>query len=193
LSELEEFEEALSLLIGCPTDLRPFVCEGSPLECEAFIVGLNPASPMKTDFWQFWRSGVGFDKARWFEAYKIERACRPLKPGRQRRYPVSNSRRVIEWLIPALNSVKCLETNIYSAPTEELHDLDHERRITAPFDFLLDKIKPGVVVVHGKDAIAHLRQKALPIKVIEVAHFSRGWNERAAQDLGRQIRAVLGR
>ena len=35
------------------TDLRPFVCEGSPIECESFLVGINPASEMSVDFWDF--------------------------------------------------------------------------------------------------------------------------------------------
>lgn len=191
MNGLEKFEKGLLSLISKPTYLRPFVSDGSPLDCEVFIVGLNPASPMKADFWSFWQSEVGFDKARWFEAYLADRAARPLKPGRKRRNAVSNSRRVIEWLIPALSPAKCLETNIYSAATEELRDLEQERRITAPFDFLIDTIKPAVVIVHGKGAITHLRQKTFPCKVIEVDHFSRGWNKEDVHALGHQVRAVL--
>ncbi len=47
---LYEFELQLSDLIGRPTDLRPFVCEGSPLSCDIFLVGFNPATTMETDF-----------------------------------------------------------------------------------------------------------------------------------------------
>ena len=193
MSDLAKLERDLAALIGRPTDLRPFVCDGSPLDCKVFLVGLNPASPMKGDFWDFWRPGFGFDKPRWFDAYKAERAARPLKLGRTRRNAVSNSRRVVEWISSSLGAVKCLETNVYSAATEEFCDLEQQQRITAPFDLLLDRIKPAVVVVHGKDAITHIRQRRLSIETIEVNHFSRGWTEKGARDLGHRVRTFLDR
>lgn len=48
---LSEFEQELRSLIGQPTDLRPFVCEGPPLACPVFIVGYNPATEMTADWW----------------------------------------------------------------------------------------------------------------------------------------------
>lgn len=42
---LSEFSEALLTHIGKPTDLRPFVCDGSPLDCEALIVGHKGIPP----------------------------------------------------------------------------------------------------------------------------------------------------
>ena len=54
---LSDFSRGMASLIGKPTDLRPFVCEGSPLGCEAFLVGFNPASEMSIDFWDFWSDG----------------------------------------------------------------------------------------------------------------------------------------
>lgn len=193
MDQLRDFERNLESLIGRPTNLRPFVCNGSPFDCEMFVVGLNPASSMKASFWDFWHPDAGFDKPAWFEAYKAERMSRPLKPGRTRRNPISNSRRVIEWINTSLGSVQALETNIYSVATEEFRDLDPQRRLTAPFDFLLDTIKPAVIVVHGTDAVSHISQKGLSVPIIEVSHFSRGWSQRAATDLGLRVRAILGR
>jgi hypothetical protein len=41
---LDEFDKTLwELMKKQSPDLRPFVCEGSPLECEILIVGFNPA------------------------------------------------------------------------------------------------------------------------------------------------------
>jgi hypothetical protein len=48
---LDDFERALVALIGRPTDLRPFVCEGSPLTCDVFLVGFNLATTMCRDLW----------------------------------------------------------------------------------------------------------------------------------------------
>jgi hypothetical protein len=191
MNALERFENDLAGLIGKPTDLRPFVCDGSPLACPVFIVGFNPATRMSADFWQFWRTERGFDKAAWLEAYKADRMTRPLKPGKTRRNPVSNSRRVIEWILEESGPIHCLETNIYSAPTEQATDLASERRVTAPFDFLVAKINPKVVVAHGADAVEHVKKKNLSAHVIDVPHFSRGWSQERARALGQQIRSLL--
>lgn len=185
---ITNFERELADLIGRPTDLRPFVCDGSPLECEAFIVGFNPATTMSADFWQFWRSGHGFDKSAWFSAYKKDRQDRPLKPGKKRRNAISNTRRVIEWLLEEANPVRCLETNIYSAPTEQAVDLASVQRVTAPVDFLLANIKPRVIVAHGDDAVRHIHSKRLSGRIINVSHFSRGWSQASARELGQQIK-----
>lgn len=188
MSNLNTFQKDLAALIGEPTDLRPFVCNGSPLECQAFIVGFNPATTMDAGFWEFWQPGLGFNKDAWFAAYIKDRQTRPLKPGKTRRNPVSNTRRVLGWISESAAPVRCLETNIYSAPSEQATDLESEKRIVAPFNFLLKTIKPKVIVAHGTDAAAHIQSLALPAKVICVPHLSRGWSQAAARELGQKIR-----
>lgn len=191
MNALERFEDDLADRIGRPTDLRPLVCDGSPLTCQVFIVGFNPATTMSADFWHFWRPEHGFDKTTWLEAYKKDRMTRPLKPGKTRRNPVSNTRRVIEWILEEASPTRCLETNIYSAPTEQAMDLVSERRVTAPFDYLLDKINPKLILAHGAEAVEHLNKKFLSAHLIEVPHFSRGWSQASARALGQQIRSHL--
>jgi hypothetical protein len=187
---LTEFESSLEQLIGRPTDLRPFVCDGSPLDCKVFIVGFNPATPMPQDFWQFWKPGVGFDKSAWLEAYKQDRQTRPLRPGQTRRNPVSNTRRVIDWITTAVAPIRCLETNIYATPTEAAAALDNKD--TRPFEFLLRAIQPRLLVVHGNDAAQHIQQVAPSIPTLPPQpHFSRGWSKTAAQELAAKILLAL--
>ncbi len=186
------FEQQLADIIGRPTALRPFVCSGSPLACRVFIVGLNPASPMKATFWDFWRPGIGYDKGAWMDAYLAERAERPLKPGRIRRPKISPSRAVIECLVQEIDPAICLETNIYATATEEFCDLGTELRDTKPFDYLLATLKPEVIIVHGKDAVAHMQNKASAATVLPVPHFSRGWSHERARELGREVTQMLG-
>jgi hypothetical protein len=190
MSSLKSFEVGLEALIGRPTDLRPFVCDGSPLECEVFIVGFNPATSMSVNFWQFWSTENGFDKAAWLEAYVKDRQARPLKPGQTRRNQISNTRRVLNWILESAAPAKCLETNIYAAPTEQAADLAAKRRITAPFDYLLTNIKPKVIVAHGDDAVKYIQSMTLPACVIPESHFSRGWSEQRARELGQQVRSA---
>ena len=188
ITSIRSFETELIKLIGKPTDLRPFVCDGSPFRCDVFIVGLNPATKMSEDFWKFWRSGHGFDKNVWLEAYKKDRQLRPLKPGKTRRNAISNSRRVIDWVLEDASPIRCLETNIYSSPTEQAVDLASEKRITKPFDFLLSKIQPRLIVVHGDDAARHIHMCVAGGRIITVPHFSRGWSQKSARALGQQIK-----
>lgn len=189
---IDTFEQQLASMIGRPTTLRPFVCNGTPLACRVFIVGLNPASPMKATFWDFWRPGVGYDKDAWMGAYLAERAERPLKPGRTRRPRISPSRAVIECLVEEIGLAMCLETNIYATATEEFCDLGTELRDTKPFDYLLATVKPELIIVHGKDAVAHMGNKAPAATVLAVPHFSRGWSHQRARELGREVRQKLG-
>jgi hypothetical protein len=189
---IHEFEGRLADIIGKPTRLRPFVCEGSPLACRVFIVGLNPASPMQSGFWDFWREGVGFDKATWMEAYIAERASRPLTPGKVRRNKISRSRAVIEHILGELEMTRCLETNIYAAATEEFRELPADLRDTKVFDFLLETIRPDVIIVHGISAVEHIESKAPQATVLKVPHLSRRWSNEEARALGRKIKLLTG-
>lgn len=193
---MQAFERALRTYIGDGTCLRPFVCEGSPLDCQVFIVGFNPASSLDAAFWDFWRAGHGFDKTAWFERYQHERRARPLAPGRIRRSAVSRTRRLIELVVDAAAPAKCLETNIYSLPTARAKDLAMADRDSAVFDFLLGRIKPALVVAHGREAQTYLRARPPAVPVIEVRHFSargkdRPWTNEEACQLGHEIRRVV--
>lgn len=191
--QLSDFSRGMERLIGRPTDLRPFVCEGSPLECEVFLVGINPASEMSNDFWDFWSDSYGFDKRTWFERYRIERMNRPLRPGKKRRNAVSNTRRVIEWILEEAKPIKCLETNIYAKAAAQAPDLDERNRVTASFDYLLRQIGPKLVVAHGKPATDYLQARGLECDLECVDHFSRGWSEEKARRLGLGIRRACSR
>jgi hypothetical protein len=186
--DLSAFDRRLRELIGEPTLLRPFVCQGSPLDCKAFIVGSNPATTFEADFWTFWRPGYGFDKKAWLKQYVDERGRRPLKPGKTRRSPISNTRRVIEWVLEGASPLRCLETNVFAAPAESIAELGDAQRVSEPFDFLLEAIKPDILVAHGKDAIAHLSKRHVDCSVIEAEHFSRGWSRQGALNLGQRLK-----
>ena len=159
MSNLTEFQQRLETIIGRPTDQRPFVCDGSPLDCRVFIVGLNPASASERDFWEFWDCEAGFNKRAWFESYLAERAKRPFKPGKTRRNLISNTRRVLEWVISSAGDTRILETNIYASATEDAKDLAgrnrQKKRNKKPaagsgfLCFISQKLSPGSVSAPG--------------------------------------------
>jgi hypothetical protein len=113
-------------------------------------------------------TGLGFDKAAWFKAYVQDRQTRPLEPGKIRRNPISNARRVLNWVLDSAAPTRCLETNIYSAPTEQASHLAAQQRITAPFNFLLETIGRKVIVAHGKGAAKHIEHMTCSTCVIRV-------------------------
>ena len=71
--KLYQFETKLRRLIEDRPDVRPFVCEGSPLNCTVFLVGSNPATDLGKPFWSHWNVGKGFNKAQWFKDYECSR------------------------------------------------------------------------------------------------------------------------
>lgn len=184
---LTDFEENLEKLIGRPTSLRPFVCGGSPLECNVFIVGFNPATEMAGDFWDHWKTGAGFNQQAWFQAYLSDRKTRPLKPGKKSRPSVSNTRRCLSWIEEGAAGVKILETNIFARATATKAELALKDQDSAPFRFLVDTIQPKVIVAHGKPAHVVVDQLKTGAAIMKVPHLSRGWSEQSARNLGRSL------
>lgn len=191
---LDAFERNLSALIGRPTEFRPFVCDGSPLDCAVFLVGLNPATSLDADFWEFWQTNRGFDKASWFRQYLAEREAQPLKKGKKFRPAISPTRRNIEAFVECAGDVRVLETNIYSKASDDLKSLDLSSREISPFRFLVDAIRPKVIVVHGKPAVEAIAKFTVPSAVIPADHhFSRQTSRETARVLGERAASLAAK
>lgn len=167
--DLNQFESGLAQVIGRPSNLRPFVCEGSPLECEVFIVGYNPATAMDGDWWRYWKTGYGFQKDLWYADYLTARGGE-----------ASKSRMKIADFVNGLPNARVLEANIDARPSKRKSE--YPRPVTAPFDYLLKTIKPTVILAHGVDAIRHLSgwQGAL----VESPHFIYVGRDKTVELLG---------
>lgn len=156
-----------------PFGSRPFVCDGSPLECEAFIVGQSVATT-GIDFWRFWSDERGFDRPAFLEVYKAERRKRGKSS------EVSKTRKVIHCVIESAHLVKCLTTN-----ADDLQVLQ----------FLVDSIRPEVILAHGNKANRAVAALEYQGKVIRFKHFSRGVSFKnqpfEAQRLGREVAAAV--
>lgn len=200
MTALDRFEGALRERIGRPAYVRPFVCDGSPLECRAFIVGSNPATALSADYWSFWESGYGFRRAAWAEASRAERRAAG-------KMEVTPTRRMLGRIIQEAAPVRCLDTNVFSTPTPAERDLSAELRRTEVFDFVLDAVRPAALLAHGREAADHLRRLlgtepprerfelvATPwgtMRVRAVRHLSRGWSYAQADELGRALREAV--
>jgi uracil-DNA glycosylase len=198
VTALERFAAALRERIGGPAHVRPFVCEGSPLECRAFIVGSNPATALSLDYWSFWESGYGFRREAWAEASRAQRRAAG-------KAEITPTRRMLGRIMEEAAPVRCLDTNVFSTPTPAERDLPPELRQTGVFDLVLDAVRPAAILTHGREAREHLRRllgvARLPeerfepvpapwgeVRVRAVRHLSRGWSYAEAEALGRALR-----
>ncbi|WP_318641181.1 hypothetical protein [Flavobacterium ardleyense] len=186
---------------------RPLICEGNPLECEIFIVGINAATEMEEDFWQFWKDDYGFNKSEWFESYIRERELKSLKSGKARGNKLSNTRQRIEWIVDEIKPFKTLETNLFVKATPTAKELKSEDRKPCVFDFLLQTIKPQIILIHGNEVIKNFNKfynvnikkgEILNIdilgtktNVLAVNHLSRGWSKEKSYELGEFLKSKL--
>lgn len=185
----------------CPTYLRPFVCDGSPLECNVFLVGSRPVTEMLSSTWCFWSDDCGFDKCRWFEKYKHTRRELPLKPGKKSRHCISPTRKRINFVIEAAYPVNCLDTNIYAIPFEDsneykqfkkdlktLRQEEIQQQFTAPLHYLLEQVNPKLVVAYTDDAQNYFRDHPPECKLWCEDNFARpGYKDDDARNLGHRI------
>lgn len=204
---MKNFRVGLTELLKTYDHPRPFVCDGNPMHCEVFIVGINAATEMEKDFWTFWSDDIGFNKKDWLETYILERSLKPLKEGKIRRNKISNTRQRIEWLVETINPIKTLETNLFVRPTataKELYPQDKEIKV---FEYLIQTIKPKILFTHGKEVkdrleglykIIHINEEVYEVelfgkktKVISMNHLSRGWSKTKTEDVGEVIKGKI--
>src|SRR5687767_7993598 len=101
--QLKIFDKRLREVTKENPSVRPFLCEGSPLECRILLVGINPSQ--SAPFWLTWDALRGCDKQEWLKEYR--RVNKRDSPTRRR----------IEILFKALSPGCCLETNVYTKMT----------------------------------------------------------------------------
>ncbi len=143
--DLKEFRERLQTLETIE-NARPFLCDGSPLTAQVFIVGFNPATSLKHSFWSYWSDDHGFDRSQFMKDYLFWRRMKGARPR-------------IQAIVDQFPNGTCLETNICSMPTARAAQLTKEDRRTAAFEFLLESVKPEIVFLHSNEPIRFLHHR----------------------------------
>lgn len=150
---LKSFREGLEPLMPNP-GARPFTCDGSPLECRIFIVGLNPRTRLDEDFFdRYWKDDYGFLRKVFEKDY------------RKKKSDPSQTRRRIDHFVEAASPVPCLETNIYAVPTENESELNKLKRKdknttinTAILEYLVKTLRPIGIFVHTKKPVEFFQE-----------------------------------
>lgn len=193
---LDDFERELRQRIGESQNLRPFVCEGSPWNAR-------------------YSSSASIRRRRCLEVSGIagaqatdsieELGSKSIRRKEPRKNAETNS--VIHAVSSSgfskasrmRNASKRISYSFATPSARELPDSEREAEI---FKFLLDAIKPKVIVAHGKEAGELLERSGelastygvpagnrLPAVLIKKSHFSRGWSREKARELGHLINA----
>ena len=148
--QLREFRSELGKLLPSPIS-RPFVCDGSPLDCRIFIVGTNSARKVEKPFWSLWSNSGGLNRN------KLIRELERIPGG------LTKTRKNIEIVAQAAGPEITLDTNIWLKPTPTVADLPKEDKNTDVIEYLLKIIRPRIVLAHGGKAKKFFKkQKALP-------------------------------
>lgn len=188
---LAEFERRLAKVAPQDVAWRPFLCRGSPLTCDIFLVGINPGTD--TPLWPYWSLERGCDKDAWLDAYVAKHGR--LEPTRAR----------IERICEVAGRDRVLETNVFHIPTAWETDLAKVDRSTTVFDFLVETLRPRVLFVHGGAAVGVCEErfgmklprgvfvsvvhKGVRFDVISGHHLAYQWSFRAVEELGRKLLA----
>ena len=143
---LKRFREDLMQWMPNPK-ARPFTCDGSPLECRLFIVGLNSATQLGQCFFdRYWRDDYGFRRECFEKDYQKKKGA------------LSPTRRQIEHFVKAASPVPCLETNIYTVPTKDESELKREDKNTDIIRYLVEKIRPSGIFVHTNKPVKFFQE-----------------------------------
>jgi len=120
-------------------NLPYFVCTGYPLECEAFVVGINPATTT-THFSELFDSQEEgrFDIAA-FRMHYAGIRNRGVRPK-------------LERIEQSAAPVQVLQTNLWGVEAASPRDVPAELTQTGIFEFLLQQIRPKALLVHGREA-----------------------------------------
>jgi hypothetical protein len=186
------FEQDLMGLMESENGIRPFVCEGSPLRCNVFVIGFNPASELRQPFMNFWKPGYGFMRDKLLEIMAAERRKTISKKSGKPQRPLSNTRMRIDKILDGGGGdpFRLLETNVYAKEAPRKTGVKRADRVPEHLDFLLNRIKPAVIITHGVKANEYIGALNLHSLHLPFRHLSRA-SYADAYALGVQARAHL--
>jgi hypothetical protein len=168
-------DELHELIREKPCRDRPFVCDWLPELCDVVVIGENPGTEMKNDWWCFWDDTKGFDLGKFERAYiearRLANRSRPIGPARLR----LNRLR--------FNGLKCLETNVFR--NEQLggagDGVSNEELLRTLIDHRhLPDLK--AVIVHGVVAREEWRRLGLPLPTGVQSYFMDHFSRRVSYD-----------
>lgn len=189
---LEVFLRNVRGLCGKQTVSAPFLCDGSPLDCEILLLSDRP--PLSgPSFWSYVDPVNGFRRREWM-LDELNKSVHSLSLW---------ERSVVEWMQTAAAPYRVLEAFI--AP--DAHGMPGNPEETARFGFILQTVKPRVVAAAGEHTAQFLSLAAAqimrrddfvdgdlgygPVQLIALPTLSADWTEARARVAGSRFRHSL--
>lgn len=147
-----DWTKVLESYIPNPCYERPFVCGGFPSDSIAIVIGENPATRMKENWWKYWKCESGFQLESFIADYRAKRE----KMGKRKD---SNTRLRLTRFKE--NGVKCVETNAFS--NEKADGAGEGTSNYAILNLLIANMpKLRAIIAHGDIAGAFLAKATIP-------------------------------
>lgn len=144
MTSIVNIDDQIRRLTAGHIESRPFICSGTPVGCAVAEIGINPGTP--TPFWPHWSIARGFDKDGWLTDYLT------------RHGKFGPTRRNIDLFSRSLYPIRCIELNLYDRFSPRAADLPLELRRTDLLDYMLEAVRPRLILVHGDAPAEYLCQ-----------------------------------
>lgn len=158
-----KWTKLLKRVIPTPCYERPFVCDGTPDESVAIVIGMNPATVTDIDWWSFWSDKKGFNYGAFLGHYENTRS----KNGKG---SVSKTRLRLNRLRD--NGIKCIETNAYKneKPDGVIFGISNYAVLST---LLNNANNIKAIIAHGDDAHKFVDQANIKndIRIFKTKHF----------------------
>lgn len=182
--------------------VRPFVCTGSPLDCDIMMVGYNPSRDMGLSTFdeRIWDDTTGFDREQFVEYYDLAGYQRGESKWRRNHIFQQN-------LIDELPDYPVLETYLYSAINSRKSALSSEYRTTAIFDWLVKVVQPKLIVTQNSDVSRYFERvtdrvlrrnefnmviyQGQPCVILPISHLSKKWTYKEVATLRESVLTLL--
>ena len=180
-SIVDDLRELIKPLDECQPYFRPFICDGEITNCDVFIVGINPATPIyEKDMEMDEYASLLMRSDDFYKLYhKVREAAGKAKISRTR-----------IGMISFVNELKrrtgkaIIETNVIPFPTDNIkelkkvpgHVINHAKEI---FYRVLTEYTPRVIIVHSKTSLAYLVDTLAENKMVDMDEIN--WKQSIAE------------
>lgn len=152
---LIDLKNACKPIDGSDVYFRPFISKGNPQDSKIFLVGVNPATPIKTkeiDLESY--TNLLMDYQLFHERYLDLRGTAGVSRTRM------GILEFVRW-ISSYTNTPVLETNVITYPTKSIKELKRfnkenpkgYNKATNIFVSLLKEIEPSIIILHGANTV----------------------------------------
>lgn len=199
---LQQLRSTLEQHLDKDTPARPFICTGSPLDCDIMMVGYNPSRDVGLASFdaEIWDDEKGFDRERFVEFYD--------RAGHEQKSIAWNRNHLFQQnFIDEMAGYRIVETYLYSTITAKKSLLTDQQKSTQVFDALVASVKPKIIMTQNIDVAKYFERATDTLLrrndfnavtyqghhciILPISHLSKKWNFNELARLRDEIETLL--